>query len=129
MYRVRITDAEDRNKILRGKIKALEETEQRLVLVQDRIKKVDQISKVKSANKELEGFEFLLDGVGPLVNVDLVNIDTNTLDIKISSDSTIYTLDFINFIENSNEFSNVTIQSMQFTPKTGFTTQILLKKQ
>lgn len=129
MYHVRLNEADDRQATIKRQIKALEETEQRLILVKDRLSKVEQISKTKNAEKELEGFNYLIDNKGVPVSMEQMNADNQELNIKFKSNSSVDILDFLNLVKDSEEFKVLTVQSMQFTPKGGFETEILFQKK
>jgi hypothetical protein len=126
MYSRRIDEANNRKSDIERRIKALKETEQRLVLVKDRLSKVEQISNMESAEEKIKGLNFLFNNKTSSVSINEVKADDKLLDISIFSNATYQTFDFMNLIKDSEEFSTITIKSMQFAPKTGFETNLLL---
>lgn len=129
MYNSKIKDAETRKQSVITQIKALEETEQRLILVKDRLEKVEQISKASSAEKELKGFDFLVNDIDLYVVIERVVAENNSLTLNIKSNSTVETFDFLDSVEDSGEFSSIAIKSMRFNSGTGFETDMSLKKK
>ena len=129
MYKYRMDDAKERESSLIRQIEAMEETEQRLVLVKDRLKKVEQISKTKNANDQLEGINVLIDESDSYVTFEEAGAEHDLLDVKIKSRSTVDTFDFLEHVNGSEEFAFVTIESMEYLPGAGFQTEMLLKKK
>ncbi|MBN1168784.1 hypothetical protein JXA63_02740 [Candidatus Woesebacteria bacterium] len=129
MYKTRVGEAEERKISLERQIKALEETEQRLILVQDRLSKVQQISEIKDVNEGLGVFEFVLDNSESKIIIGNVTVGEKSIEMQVSSESTLDTFQFISMLKDSQEFSDITVLSMNFSPRQGFATNIALMKK
>jgi hypothetical protein len=113
---------------LTGSIKALETVEQQYVLVKDRAQKIDTVEKEGNALIDYERYLNLALGLpdGSSMTSGKVYVDTIESVITVQKSSAL-TQVFSTVLANDN-YDTVTLKTFNFSPKTGYNVEFLLKK-
>jgi hypothetical protein len=107
---------------LKESIKALEETEQGLVLVKDRLQKVKNVYTKPSIIKEVEGLSSILSSIPDRVVLTEAVLGNGTIDTSFTvENSTILTQLMANIIINEN-YQRIDLLSFSFNPSMGYIT-------
>jgi len=124
--KTQVNAKESSNKNLSSQVGALETTEQGLVLVRDRLKKISGVyagEKVSNRLTTLQQFDSLVDSFTEINQVD-INLERAQITAKASSSA-----DLVKFMEtliDSNLYKAVDLESFVYTPKDGFTLSLNL---
>ena len=98
---------------LKNEIIAQEGTEQKLVLVQDRLGKVASLLNLENANAEAQIFSDVLAKVPPEVSIDSVKLTSSRADIVIFTTSSLYLTRFLSELVVS-DFKKVELLSFSY---------------
>lgn len=128
-YGNKINEIAERKNTVSRQIEALEETEQRLILVKDRLLKVKNIRKVSSTDEEIDSLNILIDNSNTDVLVSNLLAEKNSLYLEVISKDSVEILKLLNFIKDSGTFKEAVMLSLEYTPKTGFLSEMNLVKK
>lgn len=116
----RISDSLSSQKSLETQIKALEKTEQRLVLVKDRLDKINAVSQKPNANDEFARFNEVLTLFPEEVRIDEVEMNESRLDLKVDSDNLDNVASYLASVISSGKFMRVNLIFLSFNPNQGY---------
>ncbi len=116
----RIATNEDK---LKRDIKNLEQTEQKLVLIKDRLSGVEKIISNKSAQEEVAVLKSIIEKNPQNVKILGAKLDTKEIIISLGFENSSYISTFYSLLLNSN-FKSIALESFNFNPKTGYTVDI-----
>lgn len=103
-----------------SQVKAMEGSEQQLILLKDRLSKISSINTMPSAVNNLSNLDLILNGVSLDSVMEDVAIAPKkiTTSLQLASNSDFAT--FVSNLKNSTVFKTVTLSSLNFTPDTGY---------
>lgn len=113
---------------LKTNIKALEVTEQRLLLVKDRLEKAKLVLGMDTTMDELEAADTLLSSLPPETTLSSAEFKVNETVMTLGSPNTGVLTRVIGAITSGGIYKNVDMTSFGFTPETGFTTEFTLTR-
>ena len=105
---------------LKSQVKAQETSEQKLILLKDRLSKIYSIKSTPSASKNIDGANSLLTNVSPNSTMDQAVIEPTKADIslKVQSNEDLGIL-FTN-IKNTSSFKFIDLYSFDYSPSVGY---------
>lgn len=104
---------------LKTEISALEQTEVRLVLVKDRLAKVDEIFSTNSAADEVVSFRSLLELFPEGVNLAQVQLNDSSTTLTISAQNSSSLSEFLAALLSSGIYSNVQLVFLEYSQIAG----------
>lgn len=110
---------------LKSTISSLEQTEQRLILVKDRLEKVDKVLGSKSANQEIEFFDDLLSMFPEGVSLDEANLSAEGTKITLKMQKSSSLVEFLATLLSSGTYSHIELESFAYNSQTGY--KVVLK--
>ncbi|OGM04476.1 hypothetical protein A3E15_00370 [Candidatus Woesebacteria bacterium RIFCSPHIGHO2_12_FULL_42_9] len=113
---------------LEGNIKALEVTEQRLLLVKERLEKAKQVLGADSSIDEVEAFSSLLASLPEGVSISEVRILKEETRMTFGAPSTPVLASVIKLMRESSLYKNIDMIAFSFSPETGFNVGLKLLK-
>lgn len=116
----RITSSQEEQESLKTQIKALEKTEQRLVLVKDRLTKISTVSKKPKVNDELERLMAVSDLFPTNTNLVEVELTENNAGVVISSDNLDGVANYLASVVASGKFVKVNLKQLKFDSDSGY---------
>lgn len=118
-----------REEELKAVIKSLEDTERKIVLIRDRIGKVEGILAAPNASQQLTGFDeivaYMPSEVG-LVGANLTEVDTTT-SLTAANSSSIS--EFFSRLVTSSSFRQIDLTNFNFRQDQGFTMDLTFKSK
>jgi|SRR3989344_6219702 len=112
------------NDQLKNQISALKETEAALVLVQDRIQKINSVDKESQAKEEIN----ILTEIRTILTEGVVISDSHLkediAEITLQSEKLTDMTDFLNIATNLSQFKSITLVSFEFKPGSGYKTTL-----
>ena len=105
---------------LKTQIKAQETTEQRLVLLKDRLAKIKTTLTTPSVSGPLVGIKPILDSTPSEVSLSELNIDASKVDTSMIFRDSASLTNFFERLTNFKGFSRVTLTSFGFNPTAGY---------
>ncbi len=105
---------------LKNQIKALEKTEQRLVLVKDRLDKISSINRNPRANDEVGRLNIVSALFPENTFVEEIELDEHNAAVAISSDNLDKVASYLASVISSGEYVKVNLDFLQFDPKNGY---------
>lgn len=111
---------------LSSQIKSLQTTEQKLVLLKDRVSKIKLTSTADSAQKSLGLVSPLLNALPASSSVSELNLDTTKLTISILFKSSADVSNFFQALYASTSFKSITLTSFGFNPTSGYLVSLSL---
>ena len=113
---------------LKVQVKALESTEQQVVLLKDRIGKINIALAQPEALKNLDDVEPFISGLGPSTSLSQLDIDPQKVDLSLNFKSTLDTSTFIKSLSDSNTFKSIVLMSFGYYPTSGYSVSVSLTK-
>lgn len=113
---------------LKNDIKARETTEQRLVLLKDRVGKIKTALSVESASEEVVGIANLLPLIGASSQLNEVVVDSKKVDLSLVVRSSAELSSFLRSLPTQKDFTNITLTSFGFNPANGYILGLRLSK-
>jgi hypothetical protein len=105
---------------LKQQIRALQQTEQRLVLIKDRLGKINSISKGPRANDEVERLNIVSTLFPENTYVEAVELDVNNAAVAISSDTLDNIAAYLASVVSSGEYIQINLAFLEYDPKQGY---------
>jgi hypothetical protein len=105
---------------LKQQIKALQQTEQRLVLIKDRLGKINSISKEPRANDEVERLNIVSTLFPENTYVEAVELDVKNAAVVISSDTLDNIAAYLASVVSSGEYVQINLAFLEYDPKQGY---------
>lgn len=115
-----VTSAKNKHDQLSTEIKALSESEQRMVLVKDRIDKINEVLSKDSTNEELNVMDNVVRLAGSELSVDEVNLDLDNVDFIVSTDTSAKMTKFLAGLITSDDYKSMELLSLSYAPQTGY---------
>ena len=113
---------------LKNQIKTLEQTEQKIVLVQDRLTKIKEIKSKSSIVEEIGTLESVLEKVGENVAVSQVELKPSVAKVVVSAGSSINLTRFLGDLNSSNMYSRVVMESLDYSATDGYEMNLSISK-
>jgi len=122
-----LRDVSSENDALKAQITAQSTSEQRLVLIKDRLKKVRTVKGLTSSQENLANFETLNASTGASVDLTEVDISPQKVDLSVRLDSNNELTSFMTALTGSSVFEKITLTSFGFNPVGGYLANIRLE--
>lgn len=119
-----LTTSSDDQSSLKSKIVALETTEQRLVLVKDRLERIDHVFAIDTASDEIEQLDKLTDLLPEGVTLLEVTLSPASSMVNISATSSKTLSQFLAILLGSNIYTKVTLNSLSFNYLSGYSVSL-----
>lgn len=116
---------------LKTNISSLEDSEQRLVLVKDRLSKIRQVKKLNTIEKDIANAKIILDQLGQIENQNQTSIslkDQQT-DLVFKSSSTSLLAESLRVVSSLGLYNTILVQSIALIPDSGYTVNINLTNE
>lgn len=126
LFSRKLSDVTSEQNQLKTQIKALEETEQRLVLVKDRLEKVGEVYAKDTSSEEVITFESLIASIGGQVTLDTANLLTGSISISFTAENTSVLNGVIDNIIGSGLFESIELTSFTYAPEKGYEVELLM---
>jgi Tfp pilus assembly protein PilN len=123
----RIRSSELRQEQLKVQIEALEETEQRLVLVQDRLNKVVAIRNADSASEEISVLKEVTDNLPEGVLFSYAELDNKSTSITVVADNSTSIGNFLAFLVAQPDYKKVELLSLKLSQGQVFDVEVNIK--
>ncbi|MGD8744344.1 MAG: hypothetical protein PVJ52_01995 [Candidatus Woesebacteria bacterium] len=114
LYNRKLNEQVTKNEELKTSIKALQETEQKLLLTQDRLSKADEIFSKEKMLKKVQVARLLLAELPDEVEVGDISISDGGITIEMGSDSSDDLSEIIDTILAEEEFKAVVLNSFNY---------------
>lgn len=118
---ISIRGLKTKNTNLQSQIKNQEASEQQLILVKDRIKKISLVQSVPSSAKSLTDIEPVLSAVSGNSSVNEFNTTQDKIGLTLGFRSNSDLTNFMKTISISTAFKSIVMSSFGFSPLTGYT--------
>lgn len=111
---------------LKQEISSLEKVEQQLILTKDKLSKIATVMSFDSVNNSFKGYKDIKEMISfyPDIEMSEVEIDSKKVNISIVSNNTDSFLEFLKQIPNVTGFSSISISSLSYSSKSGFSLNI-----
>ncbi len=120
-----LDDSKENQGRLKQGIAALKNTEIRLVLIKDRIKKAEQVLKTPSAESELEDFSSFLNSFPAGVIIEDAVLSSNYSEVTVIAGSSSALVTFFAELIASGIYSNISMEDFEFNQLIGY--KVVLK--
>lgn len=114
---------------LKAQIKAMEDSEQQLILLKDRLAKISTIKNTPNALKNIMNFDSVLANISPNSVIDEVNITSDKVNTSYKLTSNADFTTFINNLKNTEFFNYVDLLSTNFNPNDGYLVDFSLENK
>ncbi|KKQ51094.1 hypothetical protein A2865_00025 [Candidatus Woesebacteria bacterium RIFCSPHIGHO2_01_FULL_39_17] len=105
---------------LKREIKALQETEQRIVLIKDRIDKVESVYKKENAGDGVSSLREIIRVIPEGVLIQAYNLEADNLEVTLAADSLSNLAKFVSGIINLESFEKIVLKSLEFDSTKGY---------
>lgn len=120
MNSVKINKLSSENSDYSKKISELKASEQQIILIKDRIKKIDTVMAIPSALKNLSNVISLISNLTEKSRVTELSADSKKVDLSVNFKTNADMVSFTDLVRNTNLFKSVTIGSYGLNPTTGY---------
>jgi hypothetical protein len=120
--RVSSTLTEQEN--IKVQIKTMEKTEQRLVLVKDRLGKIGSVYRSPRANDEVEKLNTVSSLFPENTFVEEVDLNENNANVAISSATLDNVTIYLASVISSGNYTKVNLESLEFDPEKGYVVEL-----
>ncbi len=124
LFQQRVNTTLSNQENLKSQIKALENTEQRLVLVKDRLKKINTITRQPRANDEVSRLDKVTKFFPENVEVKSVLLEEDKANLAVSSDNLTLITQYLASVISSGDFDKITLLSLEFKPDSGYVVEL-----
>lgn len=121
-----LNSAVESQKELKAKINAQKSTEQRLVLVKDRLGKIEHVLGTETATDEVESLEKLIAILPDGATLGETNMSPLSTSTKVFVDSSKTLVQFLAILLGSDIYSKVNLKSLTFSYISGYGLQLAL---
>lgn len=128
VYKNRLNELTAKQNELKSQIKALKETEQRLVLVKDRLERVGNIYAKETPYKSVLTLEELIKQFPEGAVLETTSISVENLGMQVEIDSTSTFESMLDILIDSQLFDRIELTSLSYGPDTGYKIGLLLKR-
>lgn len=119
-----ISNADKQSQDLKANIAKLENVEQQLFLIKDRVDKAGSVYSQKDISVNAAKINTLLTKLPDDISLDKTSLDSTQTSFSIISKSSLSMVTFINLLEGSSDFSKITLKSFNYTPEQGYSINI-----
>lgn len=105
---------------LKSQVIQLESSEAQIILIKDRIKKIQTLQAMPSSLNNLASTVSLLQNLSDRARVTELDVDSKKSDLSVNFKSNFEMENFLDLIRNSDEFKSVVVGSYGFNPTTGY---------
>lgn len=109
-------------------IKALEDSEQRVVLVKDRVEKIRKVQEIPSAVEEVEVISGVSASLPQSIVLKNASLSQDKVELSLNGTSLIDMTNFFASLISNQNLKFVKIISFNFNSETGYTTQIQIQR-
>ena len=108
------------NDSFKGQITALNTSEQQVVLLKDRLKKIKTMQTIASSAKNLTSIEPLITAIGQDTTLTELSIDPQKVETSVLVRSNSELTAFLGNLKNSQVFKSIILTSFGFNPVSGY---------
>src|SRR3989344_6948892 len=113
---------------LKEQVKTLQTTEQQIVLLKDRIGKINMALGLPEAIKNLDAIEPFISNLSSSASLNQLEIDAQKIDLSFQFRSTADTSAFIKSLSDMKDFRSVVLTSFGYDSTNGYTVGISITK-
>jgi len=124
LFQQRLNTALSNQEKLKVQIKALENTEQRLVLIKDRLTKISTITHQARANEEVTKLDEISKLFPENTHVKTVLLEEDKVNLAVSSDDLTIITQYLASVISSGKFEKINLISLEFHPDTGYLVEL-----
>jgi hypothetical protein len=125
---IELNSLKSRGDSLKVSIRNLEVTEQKTVLLKDRISKIGQIRSTENSNDEINLISGLISGIQGTSYVSEVSLDSQKIDLSLVFRNSSDLSNFLKGLVSNKPFSSVVLSSFGFTPANGYILSLRLSQ-
>lgn len=114
---------------LKSKVSAQESSEQQIVLLKDRLKKITALQSQPNALSNLTVIESFLLNLSPATSISQMQVDSTKIDLSLDFSVNSDLSAFLSALKNSSAFKSVTMSSFSFNPTTGYLVDVNIVKK
>lgn len=115
-----IDESASTQKRLKDTVTSLKQTEQRLILVKDRLEKAGRVLGFKTGSDEIEGFEQLVLMFPEGVAISEVDLNTNSIKVNLLAQSSSSLAEFLARLLASGLYNRIVLTDLGFNQKAGY---------
>ena len=116
----KINNSIDNQEQLKNSIKALQETEQRLILIKDRLDKINLILNEKNSWEDLGNVKNIIEENSIEVNYQSSSIDPGSVEIGVVTADSLTLKLFLNDLIERSSYEKISIDTLEFTRGKGY---------
>lgn len=119
-----VTNQVNKNNQLTSSIRNLEATEQKLVLLKDRVAKIKNILSQDSAYSNSESVKKIFFGLPTDVSLDEANLTPSQIRLTVTSKSSLGMVGFLNNLTSLGNFKEIVLKNFSFRPSSGYSSTV-----
>lgn len=116
----RLNSSQEKHEELITQIRALEETEQKIVLIKDRLEKISEMKSIVSASERVDILEDILNISDGIATVEGSTLTDNKANVLVSVDGSLNLTKFLSGLLISGGFKKIEMISFSFNNKVGY---------
>lgn len=108
------------NSIQKTKIQSLQQAQQQIVLLKDRLSKIAQVRAIDGAGKNMDAIIPYIDAIGENSTISEVSVDPAKVVMSVNFKTNSELTNFLNILSTDNPFYMVTLDSFSYGPSSGY---------
>lgn len=121
-----LSDAEKEKKELVSSVKALEQTEQRLILVKDRLSKISRLLEQESVKEEVETLKKITEIAGDGLLISNVELSSDAASVTFSTGKSSNLVNFLDHLRSLADYQKIEVVSLNYNQQSGFIMRVKL---
>jgi hypothetical protein len=119
-YTNQVSLSEARVNDLKRQISSQESSEQKLMLIKDRVNKADSVLSKDATSTKIAQLELLLDIFPSGVSLNKADINEDRLEVELSAANTSSLVNFLSLVMNNGDYSRIDMVSLDYTNEKAF---------
>jgi hypothetical protein len=115
-----LKDSVQKQEDLKVRIKTLEQTEQKIILLKDRVGKIKKILAMKDSQENIDNAQIVLGIAGGKVSIGELDISVDKTKLSVSSETSLSFSQFLTSLTDLKIYQTIVLSSLSFNPNSGY---------
>lgn len=125
-----LKDQTAKNEQLKQEVRALEQTESALVVLKDRLGKIEAVYNLSQAFlQKIKGMTTFLANLAPEIAVSEISLDAESTELSLRAESLASLTGLFSQVYGSQEYKSAVLSSFSYNPSSGYSLVLILKEK
>jgi len=118
-----------RQENLKNQIKNLEQTEQKMVLLRDRVEKINKILSMPNIQSDISNTQKIVDFNSSNINIRELEFSIDKVKLSVTASSSASFKELVDSLTQTNYYKTIILSSLNFNPNVGYSASFELSKK